>query len=169
MHGDGVGSVDEVIPRIWSSLDKSIVAECDISPSRGATLRAKLLVFRSSRCLRHFWQKTLGRGDLGEGCLGAVNSLSTEHIKFDKGGKETRYMEFDPRYFCIIGLCREGLSMEIICHESVHAALCLVRRRRVDPMKDMAGEERLAYPCGAIAAEINRFLHRRGLYLDAAS
>lgn len=143
-----------------------LVAEADITPHGRGRLAAKLLVFDVPRSLARFWKKGLGHS-LGRGCKGAVNALSRTVTRFDKDGKpEWKRYEGDPRYFCIIGLCVGWLSMEIIAHESVHAGFAYekrVKRNLFGPACDF-DEERVAYPAGAIAAAINRFLHAKGLY-----
>jgi hypothetical protein len=145
---------------------KGIVAEADIFQTPGARLAAKLLVFASPRDLRRFWKEALGKPDLGAGCVGAVNALGHEAIDYGKDGDGKSRWVCDPRYFCIIGLCLNHLTMEVVTHEAVHAGFCYARRRGQDPWNDdrRLGEEDVAYPAGRIAAAINRWLYDRDLY-----
>jgi hypothetical protein len=155
------------LPRRWSGRRKAggLVAEVDIRIRPRGRLCAKLLVFRNPTALRRFWRDGLGKGDLGRGCCGAVNALSL--TKVDPGtGRELEYVG-DRRYFCVIGLSVGWLSMDVVCHEAVHAAYCYERRVRRNLFGAAAAdfdEERIAYPAGFIAAAVNRFLHREGLY-----
>lgn len=158
------------IPRSFSGHPKArhlVIAEADLRPSPRARLRAKLVVVRSGRDLGRFWTQVLGRGGLGRHCYGVVSALGRSAEKVDDQGRSyDRRWICDPRYFCIIGLCATHLSMEVISHEAVHAGFCYARRRAKDPWNDdrELGEEHVCYPAGAIAAEINRFLYKSGLY-----
>lgn len=154
------------MPRLWSGhpAARGLIGEADLSPlaSRGGKLRAKLLVFDRASNLRRFWREGLKRGDLGRYCKGAVNGLYSEAWRAD--GVKRLYA--DPRYFCVIGLVQTHLSMTVISHEAVHAGFCYekrVRRNVFGPAADF-DEERIAYPAGYIAAAINRYLDRKGLY-----
>jgi hypothetical protein len=140
-----------------------LIAEHDIRMNLGR-LRAKLLIFDRPASLRSFWKAIRGLG-LGRGAVGAVNSLAYERISFRRA-KESRSMECDPRYFCMIGLCKTHLSMEIVSHEAVHAGFAYAKRRKGDAWIAAMDfdEEFVAYPAGRIAAAINRFLFRKGLY-----
>ena len=151
------------LPRCFSRQWKTIIAEGDIAVRPSAKLHAKLLIFETTKDLRTFW-KSIGH-DIGAKTLGAVNALSHEIHSFSKDGEKS-WMECDPRYFCIIGLVKKHLRMEIICHESIHAGFAYAKRRRGDfwtHAREM-DEESVCYPAGRIASAINRFLHDRGLY-----
>lgn len=141
-----------------------ILAECDIGVTPSARLAAKLVVFETPAALKRFWRSALDSG-LGRGCVGAVNSLcyTRTHPR-----QNTKVVEVDPRYFCIIGLCVSRLDMEVICHEATHAGFYYARRHhetfwRKRGTHDSPDEE-VCYPVGRIAASINRFLHKKGLY-----
>lgn len=127
----------------------------------------KLLVFKNNRDLRNFWKKALGKGDLGTGCRGAVNGLASEVIQFREDGSESRFMEVDPRFFCVMGLVVTHLGMEIITHEAVHAGFNYAKRvKRRDlwhGAKDL-DEEEVCYPSGRIASGVNKLLRESGLY-----
>lgn len=161
------------LPRSFGHIAKGLTAEADIYPTPRARLAAKLLVFSSPRALRAFWRDVLEKPDLGAGCVGAVNALGHEAIDFsddDDDQGRSRWV-CDPRYFCIIGLCLNHLSMEVVTHEAVHAGFCYARRRGHDPWNDerRLGEEDVAYPAGRIAAAINRWLYDRDLYAGEAA
>lgn len=145
---------------------KDIVAEHDIKVTGGARLAAKLLIFEHPKALRRFWREAIG-GDLGKGCLGAVNGLACEVIMVKPGKPDRHRIEVDPRYFCVIGLCQTHLSMEIICHESTHAGLQWAKRakRNFWCSPGELDEENVCYPTGRIAAAINRFVWKKGLYV----
>lgn len=152
------------LPRIWKTHPdvKNLVAEFDIPLG---SLYAKLLIFESPSGLQRWWRSTITSHYLPKGkTLGAVNGLFYEVIP--RKGKP--YLSVDPRYFCVISLQRKHLTMEVITHESVHAACCFMKRKTRAPWADIAkanDEEALAYPAGRIAAAINRILHKENLYL----
>lgn len=148
------------LPRDWKSKPvPGILLERDIKVRPSSRVYAKLLVFENRADLRRFWTEDLGKEELGEGCCGAVHPLWRT---VDEG----RIQEFDPRYFCVIGLIKDYLSMEIICHESVHAGYAYAERCRGVkwPGCGELEEEYLAYPTGAISAGINFAVSKAGLY-----
>lgn len=155
------------VRKVWSNHPSAsgVLLERDIGVGHGR-LKAKLIVFKTSAQLRAFWKDGLGRGDLGRYCLGAVNGLYLEIHRVTKK-KERRWLEVDPRYFCVIGLTEKGLSMEIVCHESVHAAFSFAKRKSRSPwdaLIDDFDEEAICYPAGRIARSINRVLFAAKLY-----
>lgn len=144
---------------------RGLLAECDLRVTRRGRLRAKVLVFRTKGDLHRFWRKGLGQS-LGRGTLGAVNQLAAEVWSF-RGGRETTRLRCDPRYFCLVGLCRTALAVEIVAHEAVHAGYAYARRQRRDIFGDVfedLDEERVAYPAGRILAGLSRFLHEAELW-----
>lgn len=156
------------IPRRFSDhpAGGAILAEADIGLSKHARLRCKLLVFKTPTALRRFWRDALGRGELGRGCAGCVSALACQITSFRNGIESAPYVEADPRYFCVIGLTQGNLSMEVISHESTHAGFAHAKRHKGDFWTDASemGEESICYPAGRIAAAINRFLNKHGLY-----
>lgn len=146
---------------------KGVIAAADIFVTGRARLRLKVVVFESTKWLRHFWKEVLGRqDDLGRTCRGAVNGLAYEQISFKPGQPERSTMMVDPRYYAIMGLVKGHLNMEIITHESVHAAFAYARRhhRNMWAGQNDLEEENVCYPAGRIARQINIFLHEEGLY-----
>jgi len=143
---------------------KGLVAEADISPlglGRRSKLFAKLLIWNSPKEMQAFWKHGLDK-PIGRRALGAVNSMCYEEWHPD-GAKR---LLADPRYFCLISLCLGELSMVIISHEAVHAGFAYekrIKRCMFQPAMDF-DEERIAYPAGYIAAAINRFCDKQGLY-----
>lgn len=127
----------------------------------------KLLVFKNTRDLRYFWAHGLGLTDLGRFCRGAVNSMACEVVKFYKDGSESSpVLEVDRRYFAVMGLVQTHLTMEIVCHEAVHAGFAYERRqkRKFWPGQEELDEEGVCYPVGRIATGVNRLLYENGLY-----
>jgi hypothetical protein len=114
-----------------------------------ARLRAKLLIFESYATIERFWRQWNPTTRRSKKVAGRVTPL------FD-----------DPRYFCAIGLVKGWLVMEVITHEAAHAEFCYARRvmRTPWPAARKFEEESVCYPAGIVAREINRFLHKRGLY-----
>lgn len=145
---------------------RGVISAADIYVTRGARLRLKAVVFERQADLRHFWRHVLGRnGDLGPQCLGAVNGLGYERVDFTEGQQRSTLV-CDPRYFAVMGLVLGHLNMEIVTHESVHAAFAYARRHRKDLWCDPGDleEEAVCYPAGIIAKRINAWLHDGGLY-----
>ena len=151
------------LPSKWSEVPgvKGLVAEGDVRVLK-SRVKAKVLIFDSSKNLRHFWKKVLGRSELGKGCLGAVNSMRVEVV--DAKTLEYKRTEVDKTYFCIIGLIKDHLTMNIITHEAVHAAFSYDNRfgkkNRFredfgeDDLDNMGFQEGIAYPTGFIASGI---------------
>lgn len=138
------------LPAVWNVPEA--VAQANIRVNDGR-LRAKLLVFKNPTQLRKYWLRMSGQ-NLGRGCLGAVNALAYPSITFP-GGRET--IKVDARFFCVIGLVKDHLTMRIITHESVHAGFCFAKRNARswwDAQASEFDEEPIAYPAGEIGREI---------------
>lgn len=156
------------IPRCFSRhpAARGVVAERDLTITRRGRLAAKLLVFRRQLDLAHFWNKGL-HSSIGPRCRGVVHALCHEVITIKPGKPERRHIAADPRYYCVIGLLQGHLTMEVICHESVHVGFAHAKRIRRTPWDELAkefDEEAIAYPTGAIASAINRALWDAGLF-----
>lgn len=152
------------LPRCWRRIaPHDILTEYDLHVTSGP-LRAKLLIFKNRSGLRNFWKK-IGKGDLGSKCTGAVNALAYEVHHFSKSG-ESAYIKADPRYFCVIGLVKGHLNMEVISHESMHAGFAYAKRRtgKFWVSATEMDEEKVCYPAGRIARQINMVLYKEGLY-----
>lgn len=145
---------------------RGIVSAADIFVTGRARLRLKAVVFKRQADLVHFWKHVLGQPHLGPKCLGAVNGLGYEQITVRAGGRERSTLVCDPRYFAIMGLVLGHLNMEIVTHESVHAAFAYARRQRKDLWVSPGDleEEAVCYPAGIIAKRVNAWLHEEGLY-----
>ena len=156
------------LPRRISTHPKArgIVSAADIFVTGGARLRLKAVVFKRQSDLVHFWKHVLGRPHLGSKCLGAVNALGFEQINMSADGRERSTLVCDSRYFAIMGLVLGHLNMEIVTHESVHAAFAYARRQRKDLWVSSGDleEEAVCYPAGIIAKRVNAWLHEEGLY-----
>lgn len=145
---------------------RDLVSEIDIKVTGGARLAAKVLFFRSTTALRHFWKHALNQPD--RRAMACVQGLAVERIKRDG----SRVLEVDPRFFCVMAFAlktkiKAGPGwMELITHESVHAGLCYAKRHAKNFWVDEGnlGEENIAYPAGKIAAAINRHMVKRSLY-----
>lgn len=149
--------LDTSLPRSWAGhpAAKGLLFEEDLRVTKASRLRAKLLVFDRQDQLRYFWEHGLERGDIGPHCPGVTNSLAQYVVTLSGFKQAAERIEYDPLYFCVIGLCRGGrwgLSHEIICHEAVHAGFyyasrCHGKRPKLGsklPRKDIrAAEKRL--------------------------
>jgi hypothetical protein len=174
------------LPTTWinhPALGDSIIAEADMKITPRGRLWAKLLVFKDSDGLEHFWDKGLGRSLAGDAdisgkrkgrTVGCVSALATEIWSTETDTATTKkFIEVDPRYFCVIGLVETHLKMEVICHEATHAGFAFFNRHKRDYWVKRANndfnEEDVCYPTGLIAASINRFLYDKGLYKPATT
>lgn len=130
------------------------------------TLRCKVLVFRKRSDLRKNWRKLLG-SDIGPGCDGAVNDLC-RYVEDYSGPAVRKWREVDRHYFAIMALHLDALGAGVLAHEVVHAALAYVRRvgkrNQWREMRVVNREETLAYPVGAITAQLVESLYRAGCY-----
>lgn len=146
---------------------RGIKSAADITIHGRLTL--KVVVFEKQRDMVHFWTEVLGKPHLGRRTLGAVNALSHEIITITPGKPDRSTLWVDPRYFAIMGLVHGHLNMEIVTHESVHAAFCYAKRCKRTPWAHHAefDEEEVAYPAGRIARALNAYLHDEGLYATA--
>lgn len=158
------------LPRIWSDhpAAKGIVGEAEIRVSGGSRLRAKLIVFESNKAMARFFKDALDKsGVVTPDTMGICCPLTAEVFKIEKDGTESgHFWEVDPRYFCLIGLLKDHLRMEIITHEAVHAGFAYAARQNCKQWVkgDVLDEEEVCYPAGRIASFINQFLSRRGFY-----
>ena len=166
----------EPFPRCWkeayAGCDKALL-EKDI---KLGTLYLKLLVFKNRKELRAFWdaaEPTKNGGGVGGDTLAVVDALQCECQNFAKAGDESEprsVMEVDKRYFAAMGLVRGYLGMEIVTHESVHAAFAYAKRLgpKTPWAKAVNGldEEAVCYPAGRIARLVVTALNDAGLYDD---
>ena len=142
-----------------------LIAQGEFRVRGGGSLWAKVLVFERPRDLQRFFAEDLGR-PVGRKCLGAVSSMSTSFYDVRPGREIKERVEFDRRYFCLIGLTRKNVTMRILCHEAVHAGFCHAKRaKKTDWDREALGfdEEAVAYPAGEVARELVVFLEREGI------
>ena len=156
------------LPNDWTGLphgnDALAVAYLKFTPR--SRLRAVLLIFPHRRAMLRFWRVALDRYP-GRQTVALVTELAAHSQKFDEKGLVAEKLVVDPRFVCVIGLAATHLSLEILCHESMHAGFCYARRikgRSQDVKPDHLPEESVCYPAGRIAAQIHRVLHKTDLY-----
>lgn len=143
-----------------------MIAQCDVRPTDAGYLTAKVMVFQDRNSMNRFWRKSFDCG-ISRNCKGVAKGLFGWTERVDQAGKWVRKcITGDRRYFCVIGLIHGHLNMEVVTHESVHAGLCYAKRATRTPWAKYGDfdEEQIAYPAGRIAARINQFLHKKGLY-----
>jgi hypothetical protein len=159
----------EPLPRDFSGFAKrfGILGEVDIKVRHTSRLAMKAVMFTTRKGLRGFWKHVISDGDLGNGCLGCVNKLGHEVHFFPKGGGQISYIEVDARYFAVMGLIAGHCTMEILCHESVHAGFAYAKRVHKKDLwhnsKDL-DEEDVCYPTGRIAGALAGWCHRHNYY-----
>lgn len=163
----------EALPHSWKDAypgGESILLERDVKLN---SLYMKLLVFKNPKSLRRFWRgvKTLRDGGLlTADTLGVVAPLSKHVLDYDKSQWPEPYLEVDRRYFSAMGLTMGNLGVDIVTHESVHAAFSYAARRgkRGPWMEEAEGdrEELVCYPAGEIAKQVLNTLYAAGMYRD---
>lgn len=154
------------LPLSWGSKRDGIIAQCDVRPTPYGRVFAKVLMFKSLRCLRDFWRKRLGVSIArSQAC---VNQLSSWTVFLDGTGtvRARKIRSFDRRYFCVMGFALRHLDMEIICHECVHAGFAYEKRVKRRPWAEVGelDEERVAYPAGILARAINWWCYQHEFY-----
>lgn len=154
------------LPKVWQDLPHGDLALdfFDLQVTRRSRLRIKLCVFPGITALRKFWRHALTVPVPARGCFGLCTRLSCVVIP----PEGPRYYRVDPTYICAIGLLKSELSMEIITHESVHAACAYLDRVRGTlrvPDADVNAEEPIAYAVGRIAARVNAALRTVNYYV----
>ena len=143
---------------------KRVWKEKDFYPLPRGRLSAKVLVFHEPKDLHWFWKDILGRFDLGKGCLAAVHALSIHGERYHKPTDSfIPFFRVDPRYFCLVGLLKNHLTLEILAHESVHVGYAYSKRirRNMFTRKGDLDEEEVAYPAGRFTAAIYHDLVRK--------
>ena len=156
------------IPDDWSGCPcEGIISEKDIRPIAGSPkIRMKLLIFDSSENLRKTWKELITHDEIGD-AVGIVTGLSTECYRFHEDGSEDYYLSVDPKYFAIMGLCKEWLTAEVVCHECVHAGFAYhyrVGKKSPFTSPEMIEEEAVCYPSGHMFRMICNHLHDSGFW-----
>lgn len=158
------------LPLQWASVaaQYGLLGELDIKVRHSSRLRMKALMFRTNAGLRAFWKDRLKRDELCRFTRGVVSGLMTAHERVAPDGRiKDQYMTVDARYFCVMGLIAGSVNMEIIAHESVHAAFAYAKRVHHKNLWHGAlnhDEENVCYPAGRIAVTLNAWCHKRGYY-----
>lgn len=159
--------VCDEMPRSFPRKTPGLIAQGDLAIGGGGRLRAKVLVFETAIHLRRWWSKDLRRGNIGK-ALGAVSDLMWQRLDFHGDDKEpVETIEYERKYFCVIGLCRNHCTMKILSHEAVHAGFAHARRKTRSAWQSEAlkfDEEAVAYPAGEIAKGLVMFLEKAGIY-----
>lgn len=151
------------LPKLFNDLpgaDKAL-GIWDIGLTPDARLRMKLLLFRNNREMSAFWKPVMG-GIPGKQCLGIVQSPGFTVYNYESG-TEKRLLEVDPTYFAVMALLEKHLTVEIICHEAMHAAFAYSNRSKKQwPGSKDHPEENVCYPAGLLAARIDYALRKDG-------
>jgi hypothetical protein len=157
-----VRHVKKALPRKWAKKGSGIILEADLKIHRYSRLRAKLIVFESKTAMVRNWKAASGHNL--KKAAGFVNKLSEHVFSYPGGDKELHTYRCDPRYFCVVGLVKSWLGMEVISHEATHVAYAYQERTRHKwAHADESPEENICYPAGRAARAIVRALQRGGL------
>ena len=125
------------------------------------------------RCLRPGLPKRISTHPKARGIKSAADitisgRLALKVVVFEKQRDMVHFWTevLGKPHFAIMGLVHGHLTMEIVVHESVHAAFCYAKRCKRTPWAHYADfdEEEVAYPAGRIARALNAYLHDEGLY-----
>ena len=149
-----------------------VLLDADFTVTNKGRVYVKLLVFPNQTALQRFWNKSGlfdNSGKLERDSVGVAHPLEVRREIYTKGQQEpVTLLEVDPRYCAVIGLCAGYLSMNIVTHESVHAAFCFAARSsRMSTWAltpNSVPDETIAYPAGQIASKITGLLLKHGLY-----
>lgn len=133
-----------------------ILFEKDLNIWKRSKLKMKFLIFENCKLLTEFFE---GLGDSpttmfdqGAQAAGMVCNFMTVH--YPEGDEKRAYMTADGKYFAWMGISKGYLSMEIICHESVHAGFSYAKRVGRIPFGNVVedfDEELVCYPSGRVA------------------
>jgi hypothetical protein len=144
------------LPTNWNRMrtyGRLIKHACDIRLDATKRLRLKVLVFKSNSDLRAFWAGALKN----RGICRMTNACVTELVAHAYGPPNYDVItrrDVDARYYAVMGLIsKRSMSLEIIAHESVHAAYAYDNRLgKRNPFIERPGndEERICYPAGKI-------------------
>lgn len=159
----------EALPHSWKAAypgGETILFERDIKLN---SLYMKLLVFKNPKMLRRFWRSVSilrGSGLLSTDTVGAVASLSLMIEDYNKTQWPDPYLAVDRRYFSAMGLTAGYLGVDIVAHESVHAAFNYAARRGSrgpwTAEADGDREELICYPAGEITRLVGTALYDAG-------
>lgn len=158
------------LPKNWGGLPgaEGLVCSGDVTVTRGSSLRAKILVFKNSPAMRRFWRLGISRPPLTRDILAVTSDLSSiaEFTRPKVGARRPPELRVDPRYFCAVGFTLDNLSVGVITHESIHAAIAYLRRVDYKKWPDSHdSEECICYPAGHIASGISKILSDNGISL----
>lgn len=129
--------------------------------------RIAVLVFISKNrvAFRKQW-KLLTGNSIGYFCGGAVQCMDRLCEQIEGDGKIGSHVEVEPHYFCVMGFSAPDININIIAHESVHAAFAFANRFRPDPKwqygVEEVPEEQVCYVAGEITEVLAGIFEDRG-------
>jgi len=128
----------------------------------------KVLVFKSRPVMWKFWLNRRGLVNVGHSFSAMCDGLYRieRRGKRELGSDPAFVRLVDPRYICLIGLCRNHLTENTVVHECVHAGQFYAKLDLTSPWDYLVGanrDEQVAYPAGRVAALVLRALRRAGL------
>lgn len=155
-----------IIPTV-SPNSPGLLNEFDLQIGESRLL-LKVLVFTTPERMASHWSKVLKR-PLGRGrALGCVSQFLADVLD-PHTMRVKRNVPTDPMYFAVMGLCVKHLGTEVLCHESVHAALYyrarVGKRVRWTSEKEPDPDDSICYPAGRIMSAIVQHLRKKGLIL----
>jgi hypothetical protein len=152
------------LPRSWAGIpgiDK-VLLEHNIGIGK-SKLRLKLLVFETRISLQRFCSAC---GFIGGNARGANAITCSLRSLSPVAGSKRRTLTVDPTFYAVVVFVRKCISLDIIAHESVHAAIALAERTRYrnnwDPTSNFL-EEAICYPAGILTKAISATLVKNGV------
>lgn len=133
-----------------------VVTDFDVRVKPRSKLFCRVIVFTSATRMRVFFGTVLETVDIGIP-RGVCSDLTMP------GERHTA----DPRCFAVIGLVKEHLTVEVVVHECVHAAMAYARRVPGDPWRVHPrdrDEENVCYPSGVLSEQVMAGLLDAGLW-----
>lgn len=144
------------------------MVEFEVPFDTGTDHYIQVRVFPSSQSMRRAYAKYLGEQavKLGRDCRGLF--CSQERVSVGKDGKSVLLPQIGTMY-----LIKSHLGVRVVGHEATHAAIELLRRRKIAiPLKLGKGnwlpdaDEELCYAVGNLTAGIYNALRERKLIED---
>ena len=128
----------------------------------------KLIVLTDKTAMQRFLNVNgfWGAGRMGRDSIGACLRMYVTGERYI-GEKTIRRLIVDPRYFSVIVLNANNISIESIAHESAHAAFNYAYRKQWKNVwgcrKDELEDEQVCYPVGRISEAVFDILNRNDL------
>lgn len=142
-----------------------VLLDSDVRITPDSRLRLRLIVARNRAAMREVALQ-LDPKPLARGVFAFCNPLFYD-VKGRSGAVVRQH--FDRRYFALMVFSKTDLDLEVVAHESGHAAIFYARRVKHNKWDgrvaydDDYPQDAICYPLGHIVAAVTKELHRNGL------